>query len=97
MGLDNESGGPHKRINKICRTAQVIQSVQVWYTTREKISGSWLPTRNAQFRSAIKEKVGSGTLVNGIFLDCSGSAQMRAGTPKATGDSRKVFSMVALR
>lgn len=55
------------------------------------------PCTAAQFRSAIKEKIGSGTLVNGIFLDGSGSAQLKAGTNYAYGDRRKVFSMVALR
>lgn len=62
----------------------------------------WLVVTNtlctaSQFRSAIKEKIGSGTLVNGIFLDGSGSAQLKAGTNVATGDGRKVYSMVALR
>lgn len=65
----------------------------------------WLVVTNTtctpeQFRTAIKEKIGSGTLVNGIFLDGSGSSQMRAldstGTlVNVTGDSRKVYQMVS--
>ncbi|GJM74170.1 hypothetical protein HMSSN036_63860 [Paenibacillus macerans] len=51
----------------------------------------------AAFRSAIKEKVGSGTLLNGIFLDGSGSSQMNCKEKQAYGDKRKVYQMVALR
>lgn len=100
MGLNNESGWAAQadKENMPNRTGNTERAGLV-YNTGKNI---WLVVTNtkcsaAQFRSAIKEKVGSGTLVNGIFLDGSGSAQMRAGTPKATGDSRKVFSMVALR
>ncbi|ALS10022.1 hypothetical protein ABE82_26820 (plasmid) [Paenibacillus peoriae] len=100
MGLNNESGWAAQADKEHMpnRTGNTERAGLV-YNTGKNI---WLVVTNtectaAQFRSAIKEKVGSGTLVNGIFLDGSGSAQMRAGTPKATGDSRKVFSMVALR
>ncbi|MDU7472562.1 MAG: phosphodiester glycosidase family protein [Paenibacillus macerans] len=51
----------------------------------------------AEFRTAIKEKVGSGTLVNGIFLDGSGSSQMKCKEKKVYGDEREVYQMVALR
>lgn len=65
----------------------------------------WLVVTNStctpeQFRTAIKEKIGSNTLVNGIFLDGSGSSQMRAldssGTlVNVTGDSRTVYQMIS--
>lgn len=100
MGLNNESGWAAQadKENMPNRTGSV-QRAGLVYNTSKNI---WLVVTNtnctaAQFRAAIKEKVGSSTLVNGIFLDGSGSAQMRAGTIKAAGDGRNVFSMVALR
>ncbi|WP_025688244.1 hypothetical protein [Paenibacillus zanthoxyli] len=80
------------------RTGTAMRAGLVYNNT----NNIWLVVTNtlctaAQFRSAIKEKVGSGTLVNGIFLDGSGSAQLKAGTNVARGDRRLVYSMVALR
>lgn len=80
------------------RTGSAMRAGLVYNTS----NNIWLVVTNtnctaAQFRDAIKEKIGSGTLKNGIFLDGSGSAQMKAGTAKASGDGRKVYSMVALR
>lgn len=60
MGQNNDPDG----LKKICQTAQVLHSVQVWYTTPVNISGLLLLTQiatAAQFRTAIKEKVGYGT------------------------------------
>ncbi|MGG1615570.1 hypothetical protein ACIFQM_08225 [Paenibacillus sp. NRS-1782] len=100
MGLNNESGWAAQadKENMPNRTGSTERAGLVYNNAKNV----WLVVTNtkctaAQFRTAIKEKVGSGTLVNGIFLDGSGSAQMRAGTVKASGDGRKVFSMVALR
>jgi hypothetical protein len=49
-----------------------------------------------QFRSAIKAQIGSGTLVDGIFLDGGGSAQMNCTENKFSGDGRSVVQMVSL-
>ncbi|WP_163858126.1 hypothetical protein [Paenibacillus elgii] len=67
----------------------------------------WLVVTNTtctpeQFRTAIKEKIGSGTLVDGIFLDGSGSSQMKAQTSTGqivdvTGDGRTVYQMVTFK
>jgi hypothetical protein len=61
----------------------------------------WLVVTNSnctagQFRAAIKEKVGSNTLVDGIFLDGSGSAQLKCAGGSALGDGRSVPEMVSL-
>lgn len=48
------------------------------------------------FRTAIKEKVGSGTLVDGIFLDGGGSSQMKCTEVSLTGDGRLVRQVFAL-
>lgn len=100
MGLNNDSGWVTQadKENMPNRTGNAERAGLVYNNT----NNIWLVVTNtkctaAQFRTAIKEKVGSGTLVNGIFLDGSGSAQMRAGDVTVKGDSRKVYSMVALR
>ncbi|MBV6716897.1 phosphodiester glycosidase family protein [Paenibacillus chitinolyticus] len=54
----------------------------------------------AAFRTAIKEKIGSGTLVDGIFLDGSGSSQYKAAEGSYGGSDatpRLVYQMVALK
>ncbi|WP_342420336.1 phosphodiester glycosidase family protein [Paenibacillus sp. FSL E2-0178] len=51
----------------------------------------------AAFRTAIKEKVGSGTLVNGIFLDGGSSTQIKSAEKTDGASSRPVYQMVALR
>ncbi|MCY9771206.1 hypothetical protein M5X06_31010, partial [Paenibacillus alvei] len=61
----------------------------------------WLVVTNtactaSEFRSAIKQKIGSGTLVEGIFLDGSGSSQMSCGTVKLRGDGRTVYSIITV-
>lgn len=61
----------------------------------------WLIVTNtactaAEFRSALKQKIGSGTLVDGIFLDGSGSSQMHYKDVLLRGDGRTVHSLVAI-
>jgi hypothetical protein len=48
------------------------------------------------YRAAIKEKIGSGTLVDGIFLDGGGSSQMQCAEYSFSGDGRVVREMVRL-
>jgi len=62
----------------------------------------WLvvtPTRCTaeQFRAAIRETIGSGTLVDGIFLDGDGSSQLRANEITLPGDSREVYQLITIR
>lgn len=48
------------------------------------------------FRDAIVEKVGSGMLEDGIFLDGDGSSQLRSAEKTLTGDNRPVVQMIRL-
>lgn len=76
---------------KAFRTALVYGSgLNVWAVVTNT------PCTAAQFRAAIKEKIGSGTLVDGVFLDGSGSSQMRCKDVQLRGDGRAVYSVVAL-
>ncbi|WP_258171010.1 phosphodiester glycosidase family protein [Paenibacillus sp. R14(2021)] len=50
----------------------------------------------AEFRSAVKEKIGAGRLVNGIFLDGDGSSQLRSREVRLSGDGRPVVQMMRL-
>jgi hypothetical protein len=49
-----------------------------------------------QFRTAIKEKIGDGSLVDGIFLDGDGSSQMKIANTVLPGDHRQVYQMLSL-
>ncbi|MFC0215329.1 phosphodiester glycosidase family protein [Paenibacillus chartarius] len=55
------------------------------------------PCTVPEFRAAIKEKVGRGRLVDGIFLDGDGSSQMKYGPVLVKGDSRPVYQMLAVK
>jgi len=50
----------------------------------------------SEFRTAIKQKIGSGTLVDGIFLDGSGSSQLHYGSVSLRGDGRTVHSIISI-
>lgn len=54
------------------------------------------PCTASEFRTAIKQKIGSGTLVDGIFLDGSGSSQLRHGSVRLQGDGRTVYSIITV-
>ncbi|MFW5434370.1 hypothetical protein [Paenibacillus apiarius] len=76
---------------KVYRTAMVYGSgLNVWAVVTNT------PCTAAQFRAAVKEKIGNGTLVDGIFLDGSGSSQLRCGDVRLRGDGRTVYSVVAV-
>ncbi|RKL63249.1 hypothetical protein DXT63_07545 [Thermoanaerobacteraceae bacterium SP2] len=82
--MPNPDGNAH-------RTALVYNTgLNIWYiiTPTSCTAG--------QFRSAIKEKIGSGTLVDGIFLDGGGSSQMQCAEYSYSGDGRVVREMVRL-
>jgi type II secretory pathway pseudopilin PulG len=49
-----------------------------------------------QFRAAIKEQIGGGKLVDGIFLDGDGSSQLLAGDTVLRGDNRPVVQMLRI-
>jgi hypothetical protein len=73
------------------RTAIVYNNgLNVWFIVTPT------PSTAAEFRSAILEKVGSGTLVDGIFLDGDGSSQMQCTEIQLRGDSRQVYQMLSL-
>ncbi|MFC4775262.1 hypothetical protein ACFO9Q_00505 [Paenibacillus sp. GCM10023252] len=50
----------------------------------------------ADFRTAIVETVGEGSLVDGIFLDGDGSSQLRSKEKSLPGDNRPVAQMIQL-
>ncbi|MBG9736127.1 hypothetical protein [Paenibacillus alvei] len=54
------------------------------------------PCTAVRFRAAVKERIGNGTLIDGIFLDGSGSSQMRCDGVRLRGDGRTVYSVVAI-
>jgi len=50
----------------------------------------------AQFRDAIKEQIGDGKLVDGIFLDGDGSSQLYSEEASLPGDNRPVVQMLRI-
>ncbi|UJF34618.1 hypothetical protein [Paenibacillus hexagrammi] len=54
------------------------------------------PCTGDEFRNAIKEKVGNGQLVDGLFLDGDGSSQLKLADAALPGDHREVFQMITL-
>jgi hypothetical protein len=54
------------------------------------------PCTIEQFRTAIRERIGGGRLVDGIFLDGDGSSQLQAEHVRLAGDRREVYQMIAL-
>jgi exopolysaccharide biosynthesis protein len=99
MGLQNESGwydqasaeGMPNIDGKTTRTALVYNSgLNIWLVVTET------PCTAEAFRSAIKGQIGSGTLVDGVFLDSGGSSQMRCAEVSIDGDGRTVRQMIAL-
>jgi len=76
---------------KAYRTGLVYNTgLNIWYIIT--------PTKctAGKFRKAIKEKIGSGTLVDGIFLDGGGSSQMQCKGYSFGGDGRALLQMVRL-
>jgi hypothetical protein len=73
------------------RTALVWNSgFNIWLVISEK------PCTAQVFRGSVKYLVGSGTIVDGIFLDGGGSTQMKCALFVENGDGRKVVQMVSL-
>lgn len=50
----------------------------------------------AEFREAVIEKIGAGSLVDGIFLDGDGSSQLLSKEAALPGDSRPVVQMLRI-
>lgn len=48
------------------------------------------------FRTAIREKIGGGRLVDGIFLDGDGSSQLQSKEKSLAGDNRPVLQMLRI-
>ncbi|MBS3968997.1 MAG: hypothetical protein KGZ94_02645 [Clostridia bacterium] len=73
------------------RTGLVYNTgLNIWYiVTFSNATGK-------QFREAIKEKIGSGTLVDGIFLDGGGSTQIKCAEYANSGGGRSVVEIVRL-
>jgi hypothetical protein len=102
MGLNNESGWKAQATAENLSHSSSSGRSGIVYNSANNI---WLVVTDTtctpeQFRAAIKGSIGSGTLVNGIFLDGSGSSQMRALSTAGSlinvkGDSRTVYQMVA--
>ncbi|UUZ94921.1 hypothetical protein LJK87_10645 [Paenibacillus sp. P25] len=67
------------------------KQMNVWMVVSDK------PCTVEQFRSAIKEVIARGQLVDGVLLDGDGSSQMRCMQAELKGDSREVYQMMALK
>lgn len=88
--IANQQGMPNMT-GKTSRTALVWNTgFNLWLIVTETLCTA------EQFRLAIKKNIGSGTLVDGIFLDGSGSSQMKCAEKSINGDGRSVVQMVAL-
>ncbi|MNV52284.1 hypothetical protein D3C71_1443660 [compost metagenome] len=97
MSLNNDAGwetqasleGMPNRTGLTMRTGLVYNSgLNIWMVVTKNLCTA------AQFRTAIKEKIGSGTLINGIFLDGSGSSQMKCSEISLSGDGRMVRQII---
>lgn len=76
---------------KVYRTGLVYGSgLSLWMVVTNS------PCTAESFRTAIKQKIGSGTLVDGVFLDGSGSSQMSCSAMKLRGDGRTVYSIISV-
>nr|WP_187698643.1 phosphodiester glycosidase family protein [Paenibacillus alvei] len=76
---------------KVYRTALVYGSgLSLWMVVTNS------PCSAESFRTAIKQKIGSGTLTDGIFLDGSGSSQLKYQSAMLKGDGRTVYSIVSV-
>lgn len=76
---------------KVYRTALVYGSgLSLWLVVTNT------PCTASDFRTAIKQKIGSGTLTDGIFLDGSGSSQLRYDSVSLRGDGRTVHSIISI-
>ncbi|MET1174348.1 phosphodiester glycosidase family protein [Paenibacillus amylolyticus] len=78
-----------------CRSAAVYNNTKnLWLVVTDT------KTTAAKFRADILEKIGLGTLVDGIMLDGSGSSQYKVAEGYYSGSDampRKVYQMMALR
>ncbi|GAV13222.1 hypothetical protein PBN151_3156 [Paenibacillus sp. NAIST15-1] len=78
-------------VGKTYRTAIVYgSSLNIWMVVTDS------PCTAESFRMAIKQKIGSGTLTDGIFLDGSGSSQLKHQSATLKGDGRTVYSIVSM-
>ncbi|EJW14272.1 phosphodiester glycosidase family protein [Paenibacillus alvei] len=76
---------------KAFRTALVYgSSLSLWMVVTNS------PCTVESFRTAIKQKIGSGALTDGIFLDGSGSSQLRYDSVSLRGDGRTVHSIISI-
>lgn len=88
--IANEQGMPNIT-GVTTRTALVWNSGgNIWLVTSEE------PCTAKAFRGSVKYLVGSGTIVDGIFLDGGGSTQLNCKEKKIAGDGRRVVQMIAL-
>jgi hypothetical protein len=84
QGMPNMTGSTY-------RTALIWNSgFNIWLVISEEAC-----TAKA-FRGAVKYLVGSGTIVDGIFLDGGGSTQMKCTENTFSGDGRSVVQMIAI-
>nr|WP_275097548.1 phosphodiester glycosidase family protein [Paenibacillus alvei] len=76
---------------KVYRTALVYGSgLSLWLVVTNTACTA------SEFRSAIKQKIGSGTLTDGVFLDGSGSSQLHYNSVSLRGDGRTVHSIISI-
>jgi hypothetical protein len=54
------------------------------------------PCTGQEFRNTVKELVGRGQLVDGLFLDGDGSSQLKITGADLPGDHREIYQMISL-
>ncbi|MCA0754145.1 phosphodiester glycosidase family protein [Paenibacillus sp. N4] len=77
--------------DKRLRSAAVYDDMGGLYLVVSETKGTL-----AEFREALIEKIGAGTLVDGIFLDGDGSSQLLSKEAALPGDSRPVVQMLRI-
>lgn len=73
------------------RSAALYDDAGMLYLVVSETGGSL-----EEFRSAVKETIGAGRLVDGIFLDGDGSSQLLSKEMKLAGDNRPVLQMLRI-
>ncbi len=100
MSLNDEAGwrAQARKENMPVMDAPRLRSAAVY----DRQQALWMivsdkPCTVEAFRTAIRETIAPGQLVDGIFLDGDGSSQMRSAEVTLRGDTRAVYQMMALK
>lgn len=99
MGLRNENGWKAQALSEEFPAMEEnrLRSGMVYDTDgRLWLLVTTTPCTGEEFRNAVREKVASGKLVDGIYLDGDGSSQLQLGKLRIAGDGRPVYQMITV-